>query len=70
MFLYRVLGKAITTASHYLRHNFTIQSDKINEDIMAQGYMMDLLKNLEEYDISEEEKETLKFFKPDNPHVK
>lgn len=37
---------------------------------MAQSYMRDLLKNLEEYDISEEEKEALKFFKPDNPHVK
>ena len=40
MFLYRVLGKAITTASHYLKHNFTVQSDKINEDIMAKSYMM------------------------------
>jgi ERO1-like protein alpha len=70
MFLYRVLGKAITTASPYLRHNFTVQSDKINEDILAQSYLVDLLKELDDFDFSAEEKETLSFFTPDNPHVR
>jgi len=70
MFLYRILGKAIITASPYLRQNFTVQSDKINEDIIAQAHLNDLLKLLEDFDFSAEEKETLSFFKPNNPHVR
>lgn len=70
LFLYKILGKAIVKVAPYLKQNLTIQSDNFAEDMKAKGYLIDILKNLEGHDFTDEEKEALKFFKADNEHVK
>lgn len=70
MFLYKVLGKAISTAAPYLKYNLTILSDNIADDMQAKVLLFDIVNVLQDYDLSNEEKEALKFFKADNPHVK
>lgn len=70
MLLYRVLGKAIATAAPYLMHNLTIQSDEVTEDMQAKGFLIELVKELEGYEISPEEKEAFSFFTSDHPKVK
>jgi hypothetical protein len=68
-FIYRILAKAVKEAAGYLRHNLTIQSDNITSDLQASKLLSELLKELDGYDLSAKEKETLKFFTRDNPKL-
>lgn len=69
-FIYRILAKAVKEAAGYLRNNLTIQSDNITSDLQARQLLSSLLKELDGYDLSEKEKENLKFFTRDNPKIK
>lgn len=68
-FIYRILAKAVKEAAGYLRTNLTIQSDNITDDLQARNLLSQLLLELDSYDLSNEEKESLKFFTKDNPKI-
>jgi len=52
LFVYKILAKAITQATPYLIHNFTISSDDFAQDVQAKQLLGELLQQLEGYDLS------------------
>ncbi len=70
MFLYRLLAKAVVKAAPQIHSNFSIQSEDFNQDMESKRLLDELMSQLQGYDLSPEEKESLKFFTPGNPLVK